>query len=119
MTEEAGDEPSNESVPEGTDVDNGDERNEDRETTVESNGVTTRYVETEDERLLTFERGDRTAAIAQNRSGYAMVAVRRTADGDELERYYALDVALDHVAELLDTSPHELPVPAAGADIGM
>ena len=115
MTEEADDDGTEARSEEQT-VPNGEGRSE---TVVESNGVTARYSETDDERLLTFERGDRTAALAQNRSGYAMVTVRRTPSGDELERYYALDVALDHVAELLGTSPHEVPVQAAGADIGM
>jgi len=77
------------------------------------------YRETEAERLLTFERGERTAAIAQNREGYAMLKVRPTPDGDELERYYGLDMALDHAAELLGVAPHALPVPEPARDMGM
>ncbi|RQG97300.1 DUF7111 family protein [Natrarchaeobius chitinivorans] len=64
-------------------------------------------------------RAHTTAAIAQNREGYAMLKVRPTADGDELERYYGFDMALDHAAELLGVSPHELPVPPAAEDMGM
>ena len=87
-------------------------------------GVRATYAETETERRLTFEAtgesaGHDTAAIAQNREGYAMLKVRPTADGDELERYYGFDMALDHAAELLDVSPTELPVPAAADDMGM
>ena len=81
--------------------------------------LTARYHETGEERVLAFERGDRTAVIAQNNDGYAMVTVRRNADGDELERYYGFDMALDHAAELLGTSPNTLPVPEAAADMGM
>lgn len=87
--------------------------------TVEADGITARYDETNAERVLTFERGDRTAAVAQNREGYAMLKVRAGPDGDELERYYGFDMALDHAAELLGVSPHELPIPAVAEDMGM
>jgi hypothetical protein len=84
-----------------------------------ANGVIARYHETETERLLSFESDGGTAAIAQNIEGYAMLKVRPSADGDELERYYGFDMALDHVAELLGVSPHDVPVPEAAADMGM
>jgi hypothetical protein len=84
-----------------------------------ANGITARYRETDDERLLEFESERSTAAIAQNVEGYAMLKVRPTADGDELERYYGFDMALDHAAELLGVSPHDLPVPDAADDMGM
>ncbi|MFA9425020.1 hypothetical protein [Natronorubrum sp. A-ect3] len=94
--------------------------------TAEANGINATYDETETERLLEFEatgdgtaRAGTTAAIAQNRDGYAMLKVRPTADGDELERYYGFDMALDHAAELLGISPHDLPIPTAAADLGM
>jgi hypothetical protein len=85
----------------------------------ESNGITARYTETGTERVLAFESDGKTAAIAQNQEGYAMLKVRPTADGDELERYYGFDMALDHAAELLGTSPHDLPMPESAADMGM
>ncbi|MFD1684762.1 DUF7111 family protein [Halobellus litoreus] len=84
-----------------------------------ANGITARYEETETERLLTFRADGGTAAIAQNVEGYAMLKVRPRADGDELERYYGFDMALDHAAELLGVSAHDLPVPDAAADMGM
>ncbi|WP_049985462.1 DUF7111 family protein [Halobellus rufus] len=84
-----------------------------------ANGITARYSETDTERLLTFEADGKRAAIAQNVDGYAMLKVRPSADGDELERYYGFDMALDHAAELLGVSPHDLPVPDAAADMGM
>ncbi|MHB9285575.1 hypothetical protein ACKVMT_00875 [Halobacteriales archaeon Cl-PHB] len=88
--------------------------------TAETNGVTGRYRETESERLLTFETdGGRTAAVAQNLDGYAMLKVRPSADGDELERYYGFDMALDHAAEVLGVAPTDLPVPDAATDMGM
>lgn len=90
------------------------------ERTADANGITATYEETETERLLTFEHETgTTAAIAQNREGYAMLKVRPAADGDELERYYGFDMALDHVGELLAVSPHALPIPDAAADMGM
>jgi len=83
-------------------------------------GITATYRETETERLLAFERDDgTTAAIAQNRDGYAMLMVRTAADGDELERYYAFDMALDHVAERLGAEPGAVPVPEVARDMGM
>ncbi|WP_416839332.1 hypothetical protein [Haloferax sp. DFSO52] len=84
-----------------------------------ANGITARYYVTDSERVLEFDREGRTAAVAQNISGYAMLKVRPTVDGDELERYYGFDMALDHAAELLGVSPHDLPVPEAAADMGM
>jgi hypothetical protein len=84
-----------------------------------SNGITARYYETETERMLEFVGERATAAIAQNIDGYAMLKVRPTPDGDELERYYGFDMALDHAAELLGVSPHDLPVPDSAADMGM
>ena len=48
-----------------------------------------------------------------------MLKVRDGPDGDELERYYGFDMALDHAAELLGASPHDLPVPDTAEDMGM
>jgi len=86
---------------------------------VTEDGVTAQYYETDEERVLAFERDGRTAAIAQNSDGYAMVMVRRESDGDELERYYGFDMALDHAAELLGVRPSDLPVPESASDMGM
>jgi lipocalin len=91
----------------------------DESETATAGDVTARYRETDDERLLTFDREGRTAVVAQNVEGYAMLKVRPTADGDELERYYGFDMALDHAAELLDVSVADLPVPDAASDMGM
>ena len=94
---------------------------------VQSSGrITARYYETDAERVLAFERGGgdasgtgATAAIAQNVDGYAMLMVRTAPDGDELERYYGFDMALDHAADLLGVDPRDLPVPDDAADMGM
>ena len=87
--------------------------------TASEDGITARYRKTDEERLLTFERDGYTAAVAQNVEGYAMLKVRPATDGDELERYYGFDMALDHAAELLGVSRHDLPVPEGAADMGM
>lgn len=84
-----------------------------------STDVTATYEVRDGERVLTFERDGRTATIAQNIEGYAMLKVRPSPTGDELERYYGFDMALDHAAELLGVSPSALPVPEAAADMGM
>ena len=89
------------------------------EAVAEDIGVTARYYETDTERVLAFDGDGKSAAIAQNREGYAMLKVRPTVDGDEFERYYGFDMALDPAAELLGVNPHDLPVPEDAADMGM
>ena len=86
--------------------------------TAERDDVVARYEERDGERLLVFDRDGRTATVAQNADGYAMLMVR-DADGDELERYYGFDMALDHAGELLGVAPAALPVPDAAEDMGM
>ncbi len=88
-------------------------------TATEANGITARYEETDGERLLTFTLDGREAAVAQNVDGYAMLKVRPGPQGDELERYYGFDMALDHAAELLGVGVTDLPIPEAAADMGM
>ena len=85
--------------------------------TATADGITAQYEETETERLLTVSAGDRRVTVAQNREGYAMLAVRT--EGTERERYYGFEMALDHAAELLGVSPHEIPIPDAAEDMGM
>ncbi|MFW6320411.1 MAG: DUF7111 family protein [Halohasta sp.] len=82
-------------------------------------GIDAEYTETDGERRLSFAHEGRTAVVAQNLDGYAMVAVRPTAEAAELERYYGFEMALDHAAELLGVDPADLPVPEAAADMGM
>ena len=82
-------------------------------------GIDASYEETDGERLLTFSADGREATVAQNADGYAMLKVRQGPTGDELERYYGFDMALDHAAELLGVAVADLPVPEAAADMGM
>lgn len=89
------------------------------ETEIKSGDLTARYYETDAERILLFEQNGQQAVIAQNIEGYAMLKVRDGPDGDELERYYGFEMALDHAAELLDVRPHDLPVPEPAVDMGM
>jgi hypothetical protein len=88
-------------------------------TDAEANGIVARYEEADGERLLTFSADGAEATVAQNIEGYAMLKVRSGPDGDELERYYGFDMALDHAAELLGVAVRDLPVPDAAADMGM
>ncbi len=91
---------------------------EDSEPAERSTGdITAHYVETGGERRLTFERNGHDAVVAQNIEGYAMLKVR--SGGDELERYYGFDMALDHAAELLGVAVDDLPVPEPAEDMGM
>ncbi|WP_128225656.1 DUF7111 family protein [Halobacteriaceae archaeon SHR40] len=87
--------------------------------TVTDGELTAKYYETETERILEFSRDGRAAIVAQNIEGYAMLKVRDGPDGDELERYYGFDMALDHAGELLGLSPTDLPVPEEATDMGM
>mgnify|MGYP000373653184 CR=1 FL=1 len=80
---------------------------------------TTTYTETAEERLLHLQRAGTEVVIAQNRDGYAMLAVRGGPDGRELERYYGLDMALDHAAELLGIPIGDIEVPEKASDMGM
>lgn len=86
---------------------------------LEDGEITAKYRETDAERLLAFEREARTVVVAQNREGYAMLKVRDGAEGEELERYYGFEMALDHAAERLGVSSRDLPVPESAADMGM
>jgi hypothetical protein len=95
-----------------------EESDTDGEAVATEGAITARYEETETERVLTFERDGRSAAVAQNREGYAMLKVR-DGGGDERERYYGFDMALDHAAELLGARRNDLPVPDPAADMGM
>ena len=88
-------------------------------TAAEANGIAARYDETDEERVLTFTLDGREATVAQNVDGYAMLKVRPGPDGDELERYYGFDMALDHAAELLGVGVNDLPIPDDAADMGM
>lgn len=81
--------------------------------------ITARYEETEHERVLSFERDEKTAVLAQNTDGYAMITVRPSRTGEELERYYGFEMALDHAAERLDVTINELPIPEQASDMGM
>ena len=89
------------------------------EATQTDSAIDATYTETDGERRLTFDREGRTAVLAQNADGYAMVAVRPGVEAAELERYYGFDMALDHAAELLGVDPVVLPVPDEAADMGM
>jgi hypothetical protein len=89
------------------------------EETVTAGAITAEYRESDTERLLVYTREGREAVVAQNIEGYAMLKVRDGVDGDERERYYGFDMALDHAGELLGVSPNDLPVPDAAADMGM
>jgi hypothetical protein len=85
----------------------------------EANGIAARYEEADGERLLTFSADGGEATVAQNIEGYAMLKVRAGPTGDELERYYGFDMALDHAAELLGVPVNDLPIPDDAADMGM
>ncbi|MDY6780053.1 MAG: hypothetical protein SV760_05840 [Halobacteria archaeon] len=71
------------------------------------------YRETEDERVLEFDG----VTVSVTKEGYGMLVVSE--EGEEVERYYGFEMALDHVAELLGVSPSELRVPEEADDMGI
>ncbi|MFB6162366.1 MAG: hypothetical protein ABEJ86_02865 [Halococcoides sp.] len=79
--------------------------------------VEVEYEVDDEERRLVYRSGGDSVTLAQNASGYAMIAVRF--ESRERERYYGFEMALDHAAELLGVAPDALPVPDAAADMGM
>ncbi|XVH30993.1 DUF7111 family protein [Haloferacaceae archaeon DSL9] len=86
---------------------------------VQRDDLTARYYERDGERILEFVGDGRSAVVAQNIDGYAMLKVRPTVDGDELERYYGFEMALDHAAAVLAVSVSALPIPDPAKDMGM
>jgi hypothetical protein len=77
------------------------------------------YTVTDDERQLRLQHAGAEVVIAQNREGYAMLAVRGGPAGRELERYYGFEMALDHAAELLGVPIGDIEVPTDASDMGM
>ncbi len=79
--------------------------------------VETRYNETQDERMLELRCDGRTVSVSVTKNGYGMLIVAD--ETGELERYYGLDMALDHAAEALEVSPREIELPDEARDMGM
>lgn len=76
------------------------------------------YEERGEERVVRYHHDGRTVELATPRRGYGMVVVRNSERG-ELERYYGLDMAVDHAAEVLRVGPDAVPVPSEAADMGI
>ena len=79
--------------------------------------VETDYHETDDERVLELSRGKKTVSVSVTKSGYGMLIVAD--ETGELERYYGLDMALDHAAEVLSVSPTDIKLPEEAREMGM
>ncbi|MFP4188897.1 MAG: DUF7111 family protein [Halobacteria archaeon] len=75
------------------------------------------YRETEDERILELRRDARCVTVSVTKKGYGMLIVAD--ETGELERYYGLDMAIDHAAEALGVPPSAVEVPADASDMGM
>lgn len=76
------------------------------------------YTENAEERVIAFTLGTQTIEIATPRRGYGMLIVRDSHKG-ELERYYGLSMAIDHVGEILGVPPHSIPIPEDADDFGI
>ena len=77
------------------------------------------FTPAEDVFELVYARGTNVAVLRQPRTGYAMITVAADPNGPVIERYYELDMALDHAAELLGVTPQDLPVPEGAKVMGI
>lgn len=76
-----------------------------------------RYTEADGRRRVVWTDGDRAVELSAPLKGYGMLVV--AVDGEERERYYGLEMAVDHVAELLELPPHDVELPEEAEDMGM
>ena len=79
--------------------------------------VEAEYHETDDKRVLKLQSDGRSVTVTVTKKGYGMLIVAD--ETGELERYYGLDMALDHAAEVLGVSMHEIDLPEEARDMGM
>lgn len=79
--------------------------------------VETDYHETDAERILELSRENKTVSVSVTKTGYGMLIVAD--ETGELERYYGLDMALDHAAEVLSVSPTDINLPDEAREMGM
>jgi len=75
------------------------------------------YHETEDERVLELRHENKRVTVSVTKKGYGMLIVAD--ETGELERYYGLDMALDHAAEVIGVSTHEIDLPEEAREMGM
>lgn len=57
--------------------------------------------------------------LLQPTTGYGMIVVSTVPDGTELERYYGLDMAIDHAADYLDIPVRAIAIPDAAKSMGI
>jgi len=79
--------------------------------------VETDYHETDDERVLELSRENKAVSVSVTKSGYGMLIVAD--ETGELERYYGLDMALDHAAEVLGSRTDDIDLPEEAHEMGM
>ncbi|XGI82682.1 hypothetical protein ACEU6E_05200 [Halorutilales archaeon Cl-col2-1] len=81
--------------------------------------IESEYTETDESRLLEFERDGRYVSVSVTKKGYGMLIV--SDEKGEVERYYGFEMALDHAAEILGVSLNDLKetVPDEAHDMGM
>jgi len=75
------------------------------------------YHETEDERVLELRHENKRVTVSVTKKGYGMLIVAD--ETGELERYYGLDMALDHAVEVIGVSTQEIDLPEEARDMGM
>ena len=75
------------------------------------------YHETEDERVLELRHENKRVTVSVTKKGYGMLIVAD--ETGELERYYGLDMALDHAVEVIGVSTQEIDLPEEAREMGM
>ena len=81
--------------------------------------VSTTYTETPREKILQISGDELELSLIQDRRGYGMITIIDEHANQEIERYYALDMALDHVAELFAIRPDQIPLPDEAQSLGL
>lgn len=77
------------------------------------------YGERDGERQLLIETDERAVVLSQPLKGYGMIVLSTVSEGTELERYYGLDMAIDHAAEFLRVPKRTISVPESAQDMGI
>lgn len=81
--------------------------------------IVSSYAESDRTRRLHISRGDNAFQLVQSKQGYGMVVITDESQNEEIERYYALDMAIEDVAERLQVPVGAIEVPEAAQTMGI
>ena len=81
--------------------------------------VVASYQESDYNHVLRIGRGENVFQLTQSKKGYGMVVIADESCGEEVERYYALDMAIGDVAERLGVPVDSISIPEAAQAMGI